>query len=376
MKKKSISIIVFQFLAFTVFLLFSCKKSSNVAPADVTLSDIGSLFIQTNETSGNRILQYNRSESGKLTYVASYETRGLGTSAGLGNQGSIILSDNKKFVIVTNAQSNDISTFKFDNNKLIFVGVYPSLGIKPISVTQKGNLVYVLNVSSDQVAGFTISDKGELIPIAGSIQSLSGVNVLGAQISFVRPNVLVVTERQSNNISTFVLNNMGSAGNRQTVKSFTNTPFGFGVGAEGRIYVTEENVGVSTGGQLSSYAITPSGDVNFISTFRTGELGICWAVVNSKETAVFATNTTNNTISSFGLTGVTGVIKTHFISQNLGSGFAPIDIALSKNDNFVYVLNSKSNQILGYAVADGALAPVSGSEISRLPIAANGLAVY
>jgi 6-phosphogluconolactonase len=374
MKKKSLNRIVFHFLAFVVFLLFSCKKNSNIVPTDMPLADVGNVLVQTNEELGNKVLQYIRSDEGKLTYAGSYETHGLGTGAGLGNQGSIILSEDRKFVLVTNAKSNDISTFKFNNNKLVFVGVYSSGGIKPISVTQKGNIVYVLNVSSDQIAGFFISDKGELSPIPGSIQSLSGVNVLGAQVSFVYTNVLVVTERVSSKISTFVLNNMGAASNRQTMHAFTYTPFGFGVGANGHIYITEENSGISTGGQLSSYTITPSGQINFISTFRTGELGICWAVVNSKETAVFATNTTSNTISSFGLAD--GAIKTHFISQNLGPGFSPIDIALSTKDNFVYFLNAKSNQIKGYAVSGGILTNIPGAEISGLPTGANGLAVY
>jgi 6-phosphogluconolactonase len=374
MEKRSL-IKTFQFMLLVIIFLFSCNKGNDtvIYPSQVA---VGSLFVQTNETAGNRVLQYDRTELGKLTYVGSYDTKGFGTGTGLGNQGSIILSEDKKFLLVTNAQSNNISTFKFNNDKLIFVGIYPSMGVKPISITQKGNIVYVLNVTSDKIAGFFMSDTGELSPISGSIQSLSGTNVLGAQISFVHANVLVVTERQSNKISTFVLNSIGVAGNRQTANSYTNTPFGFGVGTAGRIYITEENLGLDSGGQLSSYVITPSGAINFLSTFHSGELGICWAVVNTKETTVFATNTATSTISSFGLAEGSGVIKKHFIAKSLGSGFAPIDIALSKKDDFLYVLNAKSNKIIGYAITASTLMALRGGEISELPKGANGLAVY
>src|SRR4051794_34961750 len=104
---KRLFINTFHFTLIILFLLFSCNKNSDtvIYPSQAA---VGSLFVQTNEISGNRVLQYDRSELGKLTYVKSYDTKGFGTSSGLGNQGSIILSEDKKFLLVTNAKSNNI----------------------------------------------------------------------------------------------------------------------------------------------------------------------------------------------------------------------------------------------------------------------------
>src|SRR2546428_6731428 len=100
----------------------------------------------------------------------------------------------------------------------------------PISVTVHGNVVYVLNTggaeTNGNIAGYHLND-GQLSAISGSVQPLSGVTA-PAQISF-NPSgtVLVVTEKSTNKIDTFLVNGHGvpSAPNVQASSGGHPLPF-------------------------------------------------------------------------------------------------------------------------------------------------------
>src|SRR5689334_10330944 len=78
----------------------------------------GALYSITNATTGNGVAYWARSSSGALTLVATYATGGVGTGAGLGSQGAVVLDDDVLFAV--NAGSDSISEFavKQDGLKL------------------------------------------------------------------------------------------------------------------------------------------------------------------------------------------------------------------------------------------------------------------
>jgi len=72
----------------------------------------GYVYTETNASTGNAILAYARSDDGVLSWLGTYPTHGLGTGAGLGTQGEVILAGGGKWLLAVNAGSNDISMFR------------------------------------------------------------------------------------------------------------------------------------------------------------------------------------------------------------------------------------------------------------------------
>src|SRR6266568_955633 len=199
-----------------LFALFIVAFSSGrvIAPASAQ-GVVGSVYIMSNSASGNQVIVYNRAPDGTLTWKANYATNGLGINGLTGsNQGGLVLSEDGRWLIVVNAGSNDISVFSVNQKGLNLTDKASSQGTMPISATVHGNVVYVLNTggseSTGNIAGFHLNH-GQLSAISGSVQPLSGVTA-PAQISFnPTGTVLVVTEKSTSKIDTFLVNSEGVA---------------------------------------------------------------------------------------------------------------------------------------------------------------------
>ena len=135
------------------FGLISPVTASNYDHED---EDAGAVFTMTNAVEGNEILMYTRAGNGKLTFKQAYTTGGLGTGAGLGNQGGVVLSDNHRWLFVVNAGSDELSVFAVRHHRLILRDKIYTGGTGPVSVAVDRNLIYVLNAGSDTISGFTL----------------------------------------------------------------------------------------------------------------------------------------------------------------------------------------------------------------------------
>ena len=161
----------------------------------------GAVYIMTNDPAGNQVIRYDRASDGSLAFSGKFSTGGLGATGLTGsNQGGLVLSSDGRTLLVVNAGSNDISIFQVHQNILSLTDKTSSHGIMPISLTLHNRLVYVLNAggkdSVGNIAGYKLDSEGELTPIAGSVQPLSGITA-PAQISLnPQGTVLVVTEKR------------------------------------------------------------------------------------------------------------------------------------------------------------------------------------
>ena len=161
----------------------------------------GSVYTMTNAVSGNRVVVFDRDGHGGLTPGGSVATGGLGSGGGLdalGSQGSLVLSDNKVWLLAVNAGSNDISVLRVRGSGLEPVQRIASGGVFPTSVTVFHDLVYVLNSGgTPNITGFTLDHSGELSPIAGSTRTLGAG--LYASVGFdAQGEALVVSYRSAN----------------------------------------------------------------------------------------------------------------------------------------------------------------------------------
>src|SRR5262249_13053912 len=128
----------------------------------------GAVFVATNHNNtnatapdepANQAVMYSRAEDGTLSLVGRFDTGGQGSGPsvrfagdGLGSAHSVQLSQNGRFLFVTNAGSDSISVFKIEPTGLSLVDLEPT-GDFPNSVTQSGDAVYVLNSAGEGSIG-------------------------------------------------------------------------------------------------------------------------------------------------------------------------------------------------------------------------------
>jgi 6-phosphogluconolactonase len=335
------------------------------------------VFTSSNETTGNRILAFQDDANGKLKLKYSVPTGGTGTGGGLGNQNALELSANKRWLLSVNAGSNDVSVFDTWQGQLKQTDRASSNGTRPVSVTMKGNLVYVVNAGSSDVSGFYLNQyTGKLKPLPNSTRKLSAATTAPAQVSFSPGgHFVIVTEKATNTIATFPVKYNGYLGNATFNKSAGVTPFGFTF-SRGNLFVSEANGGAANGSSLSSYDLTRSGSLNAISPVtKTNQTAACWVVITQNGKYAYVTNTGSGTISSFtvGAKGQLNLLQS--VSGSTGAGSGPLDLAFSRDSKELYVLSGgTSGQIGGFEVkADGSLKPKAGAD--GVPASATGLVV-
>jgi 6-phosphogluconolactonase (cycloisomerase 2 family) len=252
------------------------------------------------------------------------------------------------------------------------MGFVDSGGLQPVSLTVDGDLLYVLNAGGavggeDNITGFMIEPDGMLQPLAGSTQPLSAANTSPAQIGFSTDgNVLVVAEKDTSKIDTFVVDDDGLAGPPTVFDSAGTVPFGFSFSKRNRLYVSE--AGTSS---ASSYKVYPDGDLEVISpVVGNFQAGVCWLVVTENGRYAYTTNAGTGNISLFNIDR-DGTISYDVNADAIGG---VIDEALSNNSRYLYALSSGAQKILGFQVgSDGQLTKVE--EIDLLT-GANGLAAH
>jgi 6-phosphogluconolactonase (cycloisomerase 2 family) len=375
-------------LLFMVVALAACRKDNrDIAESPVESenpviegrgyghNDNGHVYTLSNAADGNKVIDYRRSANGTLVFENSYATGGNGTGGGLGNQGAVILAG-EDVLLAVNAGSNTISSFRIRPNGLQLRSTVQSGGMRPVSITEHEGLVYVLNAGGNgNISGFRLLPNNRLEPIPNSTRPLSVAAPTGpAQISFVRRGqVLVITEKATNTITTYTVNYWGVPGVKHTLTSSSPTPFGFATGRLGNIFVSEAVGGAPGASVLSSYRIHSDGNISLVNgSVGAGQSAACWVVITDNGRYAYTTNTASNNISTFGVNVFNGNLN---VSQAISATTEadPIDAALSSRSKYLYVLNGAAKSIDVFEVGfNGSLSPVQ--TVPGLPMGANGLA--
>ncbi|HEV2126837.1 MAG TPA: beta-propeller fold lactonase family protein, partial [Chloroflexota bacterium] len=257
----------------------------------------GAVYTLTNNAAGNEVAVFSRMADGSLTRTASVSTGGLGSGDGLGSQGAIVLSQNNKWLLAVNAGSNELSVLQVQGQDLHLTDVVPSGGMRPISVTIHGNIIYVLNdgggIAAGNITGFWMNPQGELAMIPGSTQPLSADAVGPAQVQFTpHGNQLVVTEKATNQILTYAVDRHGLAGTPVVNQSEGMTPFGFDFTKRGDLIVSEAFGGAENASAVSSYQVNSGGGLHTRSaSVGTHQTAACWVVVTNNGKFAYTTNT-------------------------------------------------------------------------------------
>jgi 6-phosphogluconolactonase len=343
---------------------------TSLAPT-AALADGGkqAVYTITNSVSGNAVLALHRAGNGALTPAGSYDTGGNGSGAGLGSGHSLAVSDDGRELVVVNAGSNSISAFKVKHDGLHLIGnAVASGGTRPTSVTLHDDLVYVLNADSTSIAGFKLDDRRGLAPIPGSVRALGAGTMTPSQIQFDKSGrVLIVDSRGSSTIDTFVVDHRGVAGPPRTTTSDAGGPFGFDVDHRGNVLFSA--VALNGGSGATSYdvnrdgVLTPNG-----APVSSGQAAACWLAAAGN--FAYTTNAGSGSIGRFAIArdGSLSLVGT----TALGGTSHPLDEAVSRDQDVLYVLVDGAHKIAGYRVGhDGNLTEINSVTV---PAGVAGLA--
>ncbi len=342
----------------------------------------GAVYTLNNSSTANAVLMFNRSVSGQITPAGAFATGGKGSGAGLASQGALLLDASNRFLFAVNAGSNSLSVFRVSSDGLSLVGATDSGGKNPVSLTSFGNLLYVLNEGGavggvDTIAGFTVDAGGHLQMISHGT-GLSAPSVEPAEISFnPEGNLLIVTEKETNSIDVFTLNDQGLPVDKHVIASAGQTPYGFAFGKRDQLFVSDAFGGATDGGALSSYFVFANAALSTIDGVQSdNQTAPCWVALTSDGRFAYTTNTGTGTVSGYsvGYGGVLQLLNSGGITASLGATSAPIDLAVSNDSRFLYVLGPGTGVIAGFAINfNGALD--RDSEVTGVPASATGLAV-
>lgn len=345
----------------------------------------GAVFVMTNSAEENEIIAYKRAADGSLTEAHRFATGGRGsggTTDPLGSQGSLILTQDRSFLLAVNAGSGEISVFRVQGAMLALINKVPCGGSEPVSVAQHNNLVYVANGGGNSnVVGFHLDANGKLTVIADSISFLSTSNSGPGSVSFSPDGqFLLVTEKVTNNIDVFPVQKDGKLGAIVVNASAGPGAFSALFAPNGAALVSE--TGPTSGhdaGAISSYAVRSDGRLSTISaSVPTMGAATCWQAVKPDGKFVYTANSGTSNISGFSI-GKNGTLTAlaGTILATLPDGSTDLDSAITADGKFLYTLDSGTGKISILGI-DGNGNLDNRGEIGGLKPAAgfNGLAAF
>jgi 6-phosphogluconolactonase len=317
------------------------------------------VYVQTNETGHNRLVAFSRAEDGTLSELGSYPTGGAGDGvAHLTSQGSVVLTSDGRHLLITNAGSDDLSLFEVSSGTPALVQTIPT-GPAPKSVAEHAGLVYVLNTGGPSVVGFRLAD-GSLEPLAEATRSLATESD-PAQVGFTPDgSALVVTERGTNAIALYALDENGRLGEPQVQPSSGPTPYGFAFTRGGALVVTEA-FGAELGRAAASSYVVRGGSITPVTrSVGNGRSEICWAVISNDDRYAFTTNFADGAVSRYAVAD-DGTLTLEDATAGIAvDGKAGLrDEGLSSDGRFLYAIDADSQRVFGWAVEpNGALSPI------------------
>ncbi len=352
-----------------VAIIIAVAASGLAGTAFAASSTAGAVYVQSN-SAPNFVRVFYQSATGQLTPGPNVLTGGNGGATppfGLAitdSQNSVVLTQDSRFLLVSNNASNTISSFRvLGNGNIKLVDQEFSGGMLPnsIAVTNLGakrSLVYVLNEISKTVSGFILNQQGKLTAIPSSTRSVSGM--FSATVGFNSSGkVLTVTNRNevfgpapgpNGTISTFPVNSSTGLLGTEIVKPATGSgaPFGFEYSKRDQLLVANSgqfNTGLV--GSASSYDLAQqTATLTARDVKPTGPLAItCWVAITPDDK--FAYFTSPGARAGAGARGVTAFrITPDSQLVPIGQWDTPgsaLDVDTSPDGQYLYVLNTDLN---------------------------------
>lgn len=170
-----------------------------------------------------------------------------------------------------------------------------------------------------------------------------------------------MTERATDSISAYSVEENGFAEGPTVFPSAGPTPYGFDFTRAGVLVVTEAAGGKTGAASASSYSLSGPGKLSLVS----GSVGdtrseVCWAAVSPDDRYVYVTNFGDGTISTYTISGDGRIELLHPVAATTVEGQKGIrDEAVSRDGRYIYALHADVQKLFGWEVReDGSLRPV------------------
>jgi 6-phosphogluconolactonase (cycloisomerase 2 family) len=325
---------------------------------------IGAVFIETNSASGNAVISFARAADGTLSAPHTYATGALGSGGTvdpLASQYAIVLSGDNQFLYAVNAGSNSITAFAVNKNDLTRLSTVAAGGTRPVSLAVFGNVLYSLNTGSNTLTGFVIGSDGALTRVPSWTRSLSAGATGAAAVRFNRDgNLLAVAERTSQTIDTYLVNDDGSLSAAISNHSSGAVPFGFDFTPQGTLIASEAGATA-----VSSYVADADGVLHVVTaSASTRQAAPCWLIATVNGRFAYTANAGGNSISGFAVApdGSISLVTPNGATGTMAAGSTPLDLDVSRDSRFLYVLKAGTGTVGAYAIAaDGSLSALPDS---------------
>jgi 6-phosphogluconolactonase (cycloisomerase 2 family) len=374
-------------LAAGAVALAACSDVQPTAPAITPVASnlsqsaqtVGGVFVSTNGLNGNAVVAFARAADGTLTPTGTFATGGTGIGGvgdPLASQFAVALSHNAKFLVVVNAGSNDVSSFAVDGGSLTLVDRASSGGDRPVSVTISNGYVYALNTISNTIGVLELGNDGSLTALPGKTKALAaGANGAAEVRANPTGSLVVVTERVSTRLESFAVNQDGSLGDPVVTAAAGTTPFGFDFTTRGQVIVSE-----AASASASSYETNADGSLSVVSAAAsTLQRATCWLIVNNSGRFAYTANAGTANITGFSIDakGTLTRLAASGVTGDLGAGAQPLDLDMSRNGDFLYVMKNGTGTVGAFAVnGDGSLTPLPDTPGLAARAGYMGLAAY
>ena len=347
----------------------SLDLERSLAPNDDRRDVAGGVFTETDDGTANAVVAYARHADGTLTYIANFPTGGRGLGGAnvvdpLQSQFAVVLTPDHQYLFAVNAQSDNVTAFAVAKHGLEKIATYSSNGATPVSLAATNHVLYVLNKNSNTVTGFRI-ERGRLEAVPEWTRSLRAGASGAAAIRFDRDaHLLAVTERVSNTIDVFTAHDGVLSSTPVRTTSAGAVPFGFDWTPRHQLIASEAGTG-----SASSYFATRRGTLILRDGVEsTLQRAPCWLIATRDGHFVYTANAGSNSVTGFAVSpsGALSILTPTGVTGFLGAGATPLDLDVSQDSKYLYVLKAGVNTV-------GAFAVNSDGTLSNLPDGASGL---
>jgi hypothetical protein len=316
----------------------------------------GTVFVQTDNTTSNSVVRYERTRSGGLRQDGIFPTGGRGGVLGgsqvdhLASQGSLVRLGDHLYAV--NAGSNTITNFKITRWGLLREQVISSGGEFPVSIAASPDAVYVLNArSGGSIQGYR-NIEGHLIKVDSWNRQLGfdpnatpEFTSTPAQIGFAPGNreLIITTKGDGSSVETFRVGAFGWPARRPTVTTLPGrAPFGFDFDRTGHLVLTEAGTN-----SVATFRLRHDGTVGLRDRALTGQQATCWVVVD-RHTA-YVSNAGSATVTSYRIRANGDIVPLQTVSTHAGT----VDAAVSRDGRNLYVQTGAEGKVDAFAIGRG-----------------------
>jgi len=339
-----------------------------VAAAASSSTATGVVFAQNDAVGGNTVFAFDRAADGTLTQAGSFATGGLGGSLDgavvdrTASQGALVADRAHRELYAVNAGSNTLSVFRVAGDQLRLRQVISSGGSFPVSVTTRGDAVFVLNArDGGSIQGFRNND-GRLVRVAAWHRSL-GLDPTAApefthtpgQVAFTPDgrHLIVTTKAGSGSILVYGIGAAGQPSATPTVHAEAGTvPFAVAFDPRGNLQVSDAGPNA-----VSTYSLASNGSLTLLGRTLTHQAATCW--ISSYGDLLVASNAGSASVSE-----LTATPNAPTFVGNTATGAGTVDSSFTPDGSRLYVQGGGTGEIDGFSVgAGGSLTPISTTAV-------------